>query len=40
MDPLTLFPYWFTIVLLVVNAIAVSRLRIEVEEEPEKDQHD
>ncbi|WP_262510348.1 hypothetical protein [Flavilitoribacter nigricans] len=41
MDAYTLFPYWFIIVLLIVNAIAVGRIEIDIEDEhPSNEQHD
>lgn len=41
MDTLTLFPYWFTLVLLILNAVIVSRMQITVEDEqPTTEDHD
>jgi hypothetical protein len=34
MDAYTLFPYWFIIVILILNAFAVSRIDIDIEDEP------
>lgn len=41
MDTYTLFPYWFTLVLLLVNAMAVRYIRMDIEEENDPNQqHD
>lgn len=34
MDTYTLFPYWFILVVLIVNAIAVGRIEIDMDDDP------
>jgi hypothetical protein len=37
MDFLTAFPYWGIIVVIIVNAVIVSRMTIRISEQPEED---
>lgn len=37
MDFLTAFPYWFIIVIMILNAIAVQFMNIEVRDEEKKE---
>ncbi len=38
MDFLTAFPYWGIAVVMVVNAVIVSRMNIKISEHPEEDE--
>lgn len=38
MDLLTAFPYWGIIVVIIVNAVIVSRMTIRISEQPEEDE--
>ena len=36
MDLLTAFPYWGIIIVIIVNAVIVSRMTIHIREQPEE----
>ena len=38
MDLLTAFPYWEVIIVIVVNAVIVSRMTIHISEQPEEEE--
>ena len=40
MDLLTAFPYWGIIVVIIVNALIVSRMTIHISEQPEAEEEE
>ena len=40
MDFWTLFPYWAIVVIIVVNAFIVKRMKVEVKDDPESEDND
>ena len=38
MDMLTAFPYWGIIIVIVVNAVIVSRMTVHISEQPEEEE--
>ena len=38
MDLLTAFPYWGIIIVIIVNAVIVSRMTVHISEQPEEEE--
>ena len=38
MDLLTAFPYWGIVIVIIVNALIVSRMTIHISEQPEEEE--
>lgn len=40
MDLLTAFPYWGILIVIIINAVIVSRMTIHISEQPEEEEHE